>query len=943
MNPRSSALLLLFLVVLLPRSPGAEDPPRLGIQRGESAIVLDWSAVRRELDGSISRPFFELQRSQDLQHWRPIGERQRSDSASPNRRLSTSIPSDTSNGAFRLVALEPTPAAKLAQGGAEVFGYGDAFEEALDRLGQISPAEFATRFPYPTDYLPKFSWDPTTAAYWESFNADPEVLNLGKGPEDPGYRHHDFRLNPSELSRYKANGFVVSERLGAASFAEVFYQLWHADLPVFISCDALLQAWHRTYDAILEEVETTHLFQSTEAMLAGMAGQLQAADQEVGQGVLRDSLRDADYFLAVARSLLAGAGQTHVIDETGQTAVIPPTPSMLGQDSRVAQTLADIREEKLLQVQDFMGFCRVVDYSQFKVRGHYTHTERLGRYFQCLMWLGRIDIPLAGGPWKRCPDEERMASPRELGLAVTLWRLLTAAGQFETWADMERTLTVFVGTSDSLNFAQLSGLLAGAGIRSLADVRDLATLERLQRDLQNGDLGVQNIRSDWFLQPLGGAARYGLPRTFCVFGQKFVPDSWALSQTVFSSILWVENGETNKVDRRVPGALDVAFSVLANDQVVPELLDQLRGTYADPGRPHALGFRDGYPYQHNLAAVRQVMDAHSPEVWDSNLYWSWLGCLRALSAPTTTDGFPEVMRSRAWAMKTLNTQLASWTQLRHDTILYAKQSYTDSEQCLYPAGYVEPRVEFWQRLGALASLAADQIGQLRYAGTYDVLTNVPAIFDGTGAILRTGGDQLLPVPISEIQARQVQHLRSFAERVRRLEQLAAKELAGECFSSDDGAFLDSLMEERGGGGCGGPFTYSGWYPQLFYRTIDWFGARTTELFHWNYGAGAADALVADVHTDVPSVQDPGSVLHEAVGRVNFMLVAVESGGDRFVCAGPVLSHYEFEVVGPPRRLSDEEWGGGSRGILGDQYPADLQRENVEGVVPPPWTSSYLAR
>jgi hypothetical protein len=34
-----------------------------------------------------------------------------------------------------------------------------------------------------------------------------------------------------------------------ASFADVFYRLWKDELPVFISCDALLQAWHRTYDA----------------------------------------------------------------------------------------------------------------------------------------------------------------------------------------------------------------------------------------------------------------------------------------------------------------------------------------------------------------------------------------------------------------------------------------------------------------------------------------------------------------------------------------------------------------------------------------------------------------------------------------------------------------------------------------------------------------------
>jgi hypothetical protein len=72
----------------------------------------------------------------------------------------------------------------------------------------------------------------------------------------------------------------------------------------------------------------------------------------------------------------------------------------------------------LKQVEDFMGFCRVVDFSQ-SVRGHYEHSERLGRYFQCVMWLARIDLPVAGGPFRRCLDE-RFASPRELGTAVAL-------------------------------------------------------------------------------------------------------------------------------------------------------------------------------------------------------------------------------------------------------------------------------------------------------------------------------------------------------------------------------------------------------------------------------------------------------------------------------------------------------------------------------------------
>src|SRR4029450_5071946 len=100
--------------------------------------------------------------------------------------------------------------------------------------------------------------------------------------------------------------FVVAERLAANSFAEIFYDLFHNDLPVFISTDAILQAWHRNYDAMLEEVEETYLFNSAQQMLAAMAAQVPEAWAQAGSGVLKDSILDADYFLAVARSLLAG-------------------------------------------------------------------------------------------------------------------------------------------------------------------------------------------------------------------------------------------------------------------------------------------------------------------------------------------------------------------------------------------------------------------------------------------------------------------------------------------------------------------------------------------------------------------------------------------------------------------------------------------------------------
>src|SRR5262249_13342614 len=147
----------------------------------------------------------------------------------------------------------------------------------------------------------------------------------------PWGHYYDFRFNPQELALFKQNGFVVSERLGDKDFAGMFYRLYCRDLPVFISSDAVLHAWHRSYDAMLEEIEGAFLAQSLEDILTGMAQALPEAQHSYGDGVLAQCVTDADYFLAVARSLLAGQ----------------QVRSLLGQENRVAETLTACRDQQL--------------------------------------------------------------------------------------------------------------------------------------------------------------------------------------------------------------------------------------------------------------------------------------------------------------------------------------------------------------------------------------------------------------------------------------------------------------------------------------------------------------------------------------------------------------------------------------------------------------------
>jgi hypothetical protein len=258
-----------------------------------------------------------------------------------------------------------------------------------------------------------------------------------------------------------------------------------------------------------------------------------------------------------------------------------------------------------------------------------------------------------------------------------------------------------------------------------------------------------------------------------------------------------------------------------------------------------------YHYATQLLAARRYVERQPAARWDASMYNIWLSALAALDDRPEGTRFPEAMRGRAWQTKQLTTQLASWAELRHDTILYAKQSYTGGILCEYPAGYVEPYPAFFSRVARLAELASVQLADQQKA-LPDVAT----------------------------------FLARFAALTTRLAKLAQKELDGQPFTDDERGFVkDIISVSWRGGGCGGPTpTYSGWYRDLIYQ-------------------GKPDLwkpTIADVHTD-PNSQN---VLEVGTGDAKLVVVAVDNGADRAAYVGPISSYYEFTSHD---RLTDQEW------------------------------------
>jgi hypothetical protein len=109
-------------------------------------------------------------------------------------------------------------------------------------------------------------------------------------------------LDDAELAALAANGFVVTDRLRYPHFAYGYQTIYSQDLPVFVSADAILQAVHQSYDAILATIEVAALVPELETLLASMRARLASAP-----ALDAETRADADLFLAVGMSLLQGS------------------------------------------------------------------------------------------------------------------------------------------------------------------------------------------------------------------------------------------------------------------------------------------------------------------------------------------------------------------------------------------------------------------------------------------------------------------------------------------------------------------------------------------------------------------------------------------------------------------------------------------------------------
>jgi len=623
-------------------------------------------------------------------------------------------------------------------------------------------------------------------------------------------------LNPTaeELAVLSQQGFVISRRKQFPSFAYGYSEIYADDLPLFVSADSILDAVHRSYDSMLEQFEQTMLIPDLQSLLQQMRTTLAASTAATAQ-----VRADVDLYLAVPLALL-----------TGQTAA-PVAGASSATINGLVQAAVDATG---IQSNTLFGVARDIDMSQFKPRGHYVDSDVLGQYFRAMMWLGRIEFRLI-----ETQSDGSQAFYRRQADAMLLLSDLLGSDGLAIWNRIEGVIRKFVGDADNMTPEQVPLLMNALGITSLADGARIDDATMAQA-IVTGGYGAQRIASQLMIN-------YGVPtlplnRSFLIFGQRYVVDSH-----VFSNLVYDRVGK-GTIMRMMPNPLDIAYAALGNDDALALLGDELAK----------------YPYAPDLEAMRTLVDEHGADYWQSTLYTGWLGALRALSPAlggTAAAGseLPTIALTEGWGRRLLNTQLGSWSELRHDTILYAKQSYTMGVLCEFPDAYVDPYPELFRRLQRFAQEGSGLADLATTVGQTDLATQVQTYFD------------------------------ALASATGMLADMAAQELTGTPFSQAQMDFINQTVHVQQM--CGGGYV-EGWYSKLFFASDG-----TKE-----------DPTIADVHTQYTDEAGNvvGRVLHVGAADPRLMITTINTCSGPKAYAGLAFSYHEL-VTENFQRLTDQDW------------------------------------
>ena len=605
------------------------------------------------------------------------------------------------------------------------------------------------------------------------------------------------------------NGFVA-QTTDYIQLYDLYNTIRKSNQPMLVTTDCVLHSFHVLFDYALRDIETRHFYPDiaalTQALVAWETRVLAGAKQPKTREALLGNLA----YLSVAAALL----------DTGFK-VPRKVEKLVKAELALIDAHAGITKSPIFGIRE--------DYSQYVPRGHYTRSELLKRYFRAMMWFGRMGFDLKPGNSEKDIELGRKLTYQALLLCDAIKQVKVGADNgLNVWNRIYEPTVLLVGKSDDLGFKEYNDLAYEIfGDKNLLPNRpnDVSLDRFISKALALRAPQIVNRPVEDTLEPAQVTSGFRL------MGQRYIPDSHIFQELVYNKV------GSQDDPRMMPRGLDV-FAALGSAparRILKELYHEDR--YQN--------------YEQQLDKLVQEFDQLTPDDWNQNVYYGWLYALRLQNQPVAkSKSLPEFPFAPAYADKCLVTTSASWAQLRHDTILYAKQSYTMLTTAMperpepppNPVVFVEPRPEVFAQVLNITDKIITR------------LTEHGVLSEDVGSRL-----DLLRVATGILQA------------------IADKEIRGE--KQDPGELIDA------------------WH----------IGDRMEDFAEFPGDETTNDedkdmATVADVHTDPNSK----TVLEVAVGHPLHVFALVPFAGKQYIATGGMFSYYEFTQP-MDKRLTDAQW------------------------------------
>ncbi|MBD3360827.1 DUF3160 domain-containing protein [Candidatus Peregrinibacteria bacterium] len=647
----------------------------------------------------------------------------------------------------------------------------------------------------------KVSYIPSVPAY--SVN----IPKIEDGPSTGNVTIYENQyLTDDIIETLNKYGFAIKED----NYSEFFdlYESNRYDLIAnFITTDSVLHTYHLFFNHLLKSLEENQLIDVAEKI----SDQMVKISEEQYQ-----TLKGTDYENAAMKNIAYFSVAKKILEPESEI------PSLV--EDKVKNELELLKKHEGIKLSPIFEYKE--DYSQYSPRGHYTKSEALKKYFNALMWYGRITF--------RLKEDEGEEETKSALLVVSA--IKNNPEIFDLWEKLYEPINFFVGEPDDLSYYEYLTVAKNIYGGDFSAETFTKSAEKLSDFMQQArKLPDPKINS----MPVFAPDYIENERTEEIKGFRFLGQRSTVDAMIFQKLIYrdVKKHAEDGSYRMLPMALDIP-ATMGFDEAY-EIMENLGETkYKN--------------YKENMAELKDFLAEMPQENWTKNLYWGWMNTLKTL-IKDYGEGYPFFMQNEQWKLKELVTFLASWTELKHDTILYAKQVYAELGGGYVPEeiddrGYVEPNPELYNKMKSLINLTVDGLEQreLLSAKNKDLLTKL-------------------------------------ADLVEKLRDISIKELENKPLTEDDYEFIK---------------TYGGSLEHFWYETLT---EEEKKMDQQSFLNTHPAAIIADVATD-PN----GVVLEEGTGDINKIYVVFPIDGELHIATGGVFSHYEFKWP-MSDRLTDEKW------------------------------------